>query len=352
MDTLVSVIIPVYNVEPYLRTCIDSVLNQTLRQIEVIIVDDCSPDGSPAICDEYARKDKRVKVIHKKNEGLGYARNTGIEVATGEYITFLDSDDYISDDTLDLLYIYAKNNNLDIVRGTLNRFYEEGKFSHSIYDSKLRIYEGKDILKKIALCYFSQPNGSSDDDLHLEGSSCGALYHRNLFNQHGVRFLSEREFISEDFIFNYECARIANRIGKIKNTLYHYRINPTSLTKMPRKDCLSRAIDFSLYLEKMFKKDGYDSDSALYAIGYTVDTMRAHIKNIILSSLPRREIREWLKEQSKNPYFERIAQEYPLASMSFMKRLFFNSFYKKRFLLLELMIRGRCFLSLFNPPQK
>lgn len=352
METLISVIIPVYNVELYLRKCIDSVLSQTLRQIEVIIVDDGSPDGSPAICDEYARKDERVKVIHKKNEGAGIARNSGIEVATGEYITFLDSDDYLSDNTLEVLYTYAKNNNLDIIRAARNRFYEEGKFSHSINNSKIKIYEEKKILNKIALCYFSQPNGSSDDALNLEGPPWGALYHHNLFKQWGLRFVSERTILSEDFIFNYECTRHADRVGKITDTLYHYRINPKSLTKTPRKDCLIRAIHCSQYLEKRFKKDGYDSDSVLYALGYTVDTMRAHIKNIILSSLPRREIREWLKEQSKNPYFERIAQEYPLASMSFMKRLFFNSFYKKRFLLLELMIRGRCFLSLFNPPKK
>ena len=352
MGNLVSVIIPVYNVELYLHKCIDSVLNQTLRQIEVILVDDGSPDGSPAICDEYALKDARIKVIHKENEGLGYARNSGIEVATGEYITFLDSDDYLSENTLEVLYTYAKNNNLDIVRAARNQFHEEDKFSHWIKDSKLKIYEGKDILKKIALCYFSQPNGSSDAALNLEGSAWGALYHRELFNQHGVRFVSERDLVSEDFVFNYECACIANRIGKIKDTLYHYRINPKSLSKTPRKDCLTRSIDYSLYLEKRFINDGYDADSALYAMGYTVDTMRAHIKNIILSSLPRREIREWLKEQSKNPYFERIAQEYPLATMPFMKKLFFNSFYKKRFLLLELMIRGRGFLSLFNPPQK
>lgn len=94
MQMLISIIIPIYKVESYLRECVDSVLCQTYRDIEVILVDDGSPDGSPAICDEYAQKDARVKVIHKPNGGLSDARNAGIEVASGEYVVCLDSDDF------------------------------------------------------------------------------------------------------------------------------------------------------------------------------------------------------------------------------------------------------------------
>ena len=92
-DKLVSVIIPVYKVETYLPMCVDSVLNQTYRNLEVILVDDGSPDNCPAICDEYAKKDKRIRVIHQKNAGLSMARNAGLDICTGDYITFVDSDD-------------------------------------------------------------------------------------------------------------------------------------------------------------------------------------------------------------------------------------------------------------------
>ena len=91
----VSVVIPVYNVEKYLDRCIDSVVNQTYRNIEIILVDDGSPDGCPKKCDEWSEKDSRIKVIHKENQGLGMARNTGIDNATGEYIFFFDSDDFV-----------------------------------------------------------------------------------------------------------------------------------------------------------------------------------------------------------------------------------------------------------------
>jgi len=91
----VSVIVPIYNVEKYFERCMRSLLNQTLKEIEIILVDDESPDNCPAMCDEYAGTDNRVKVIHKKNEGLGFARNSGLEIATGEYVAFVDSDDFV-----------------------------------------------------------------------------------------------------------------------------------------------------------------------------------------------------------------------------------------------------------------
>ena len=100
MGKCISVIVPVYNVEKYLCQCVDSILGQTYRDLEVILVDDGSPDGCPRICDEYARKDGRVKVIHKKNGGLSDARNAGLEMAGGEYVIFVDSDDFWKDESV------------------------------------------------------------------------------------------------------------------------------------------------------------------------------------------------------------------------------------------------------------
>lgn len=110
MQPLISVIIPIYNVEHYLRQCVDSILYQTYTNLEIILVDDESPDTSPAICDEYAQKDKRIKVIHKENGGLSSARNAGLDIAEGEYIYFLDSDDYIGENTINNLYQYFNEN--------------------------------------------------------------------------------------------------------------------------------------------------------------------------------------------------------------------------------------------------
>lgn len=117
----VSVIAPVYNVEKYIDRCIKSVLGQTLRDIELILVDDGSPDDCGKICDGYAATDSRIKVIHKENGGVSAARNDGLSIATGEYVIFVDSDDWVEPDACEVMYQSAKNNNADIVIGDINR---------------------------------------------------------------------------------------------------------------------------------------------------------------------------------------------------------------------------------------
>lgn len=110
----ISVIVPVYNVAPYLKKCVDSIINQTFTDIEIILVDDGSTDESGTICDQYAQKDSRVKVIHKPNGGLSDARNSGLEVCSGEYIGFVDSDDWISPDMYETLIHFAVKEDLDV----------------------------------------------------------------------------------------------------------------------------------------------------------------------------------------------------------------------------------------------
>ena len=112
--SLLSVIVPVYKVEQYLEKCVDSILGQTFKNIEIILVDDGSPDNSGVICDEYAKKDHRIEVIHKSNGGVSNARNVAIEQANGEYLMFIDSDDIVSDDLCKVLFEMLKNNNADI----------------------------------------------------------------------------------------------------------------------------------------------------------------------------------------------------------------------------------------------
>ena len=113
---LLSVIIPVYKVEKYLRRCLDSIVNQTYKNLEIILVDDGSPDNSGKICDEYAQNDKRIKVIHQKNKGQGAARNTGIIAANGELITFVDSDDWIENNTYEIMVSKLLQYELDIIK--------------------------------------------------------------------------------------------------------------------------------------------------------------------------------------------------------------------------------------------
>lgn len=144
MEDLVSIVIPVYNVEKYLKKCIDSVINQSYKNIEIILVDDGSKDLSGQLCDEYASRDKRIKVIHKENGGLSDARNAGIDIANGKYITFIDSDDYVSLDYVEYLYRLLIDNNADI-SVCMYDVVAENKISNHIFKNNANII----ILNKI-----------------------------------------------------------------------------------------------------------------------------------------------------------------------------------------------------------
>ena len=143
-EKLISVIIPVYNVEKYLRRCIDSVINQTYKNLEIIIVDDGSTDNSSNICDEYTNKDSRVKVVHKENGGLSSARNVGIELAKGDLIAFVDSDDYIELEMYEKLKENMDKYDSDIA---ICQYYNSFKYSikRQIGVEEEKIYEGKDM---------------------------------------------------------------------------------------------------------------------------------------------------------------------------------------------------------------
>ena len=121
MDAIISVIVPVYNVEEYLERCVDSILRQTYTNLEVILVDDGSTDNCPQICEQYASFDKRVRVIHQSNGGLFAARNAGIDAAKGEYLSFIDSDDFISEDMYTSLYGNLKKYDADIAACGMER---------------------------------------------------------------------------------------------------------------------------------------------------------------------------------------------------------------------------------------
>ena len=142
-NDLISIVVPIYNVEKYLKRCIDSIINQTYKNIEIILVDDGSTDKGPSICDSYKKKDKRIKVIHKKNGGISDARNEGIKITTGSYLMFIDSDDYIDSNMIEELYKNIIKTKADIVICDFVRFDEE-KETFNKYSKKKFIVEEKD----------------------------------------------------------------------------------------------------------------------------------------------------------------------------------------------------------------
>lgn len=233
---LITIVVPVYNVEKYISDCLDSLISQTYKNIEIILVDDGSTDMSGAICDRYTTLDARIKVIHKQNEGLGFARNTGLEVAQGKFVTFIDSDDMADADLVEKLVNGLYEENCDTCIGGFKRISENGTVSFEEKYDKI-VYEGKDVYDKL----FARMLGSAPDRHDaVRMSVWNVMYSMDVIRKHKIEFPSERIFISEDIIWDSEYYKYAKRVKVIDSTAYNYRITPGSLTQKYKPDMLKK----------------------------------------------------------------------------------------------------------------
>lgn len=200
---LISVIVPVYNVEKYLKKCLDSIINQSYKNIEIILVDDGSNDTSGKICDEYEKKDERIKVIHKKNGGLSDARNVGIEESKGEYICFIDSDDYIEPNMIEDLYKACIDYNVKIASCDKIRELENGK---KVFEKK---YESSRMITK---------KEAYSNMLLFDPAVCDKMFERSLFDE--VKFPKGKLY--EDILTTNKLIEQCDNLYHIAKPYYHY----------------------------------------------------------------------------------------------------------------------------------
>jgi glycosyltransferase involved in cell wall biosynthesis len=257
-EALISIIIPIYNVEKYIRECIDSVINQTYSNIEIILVDDKSPDSSPAICDEYLKRDNRIHVIHKdENEGLGFARNTGLNVAQGDYVGFVDSDDYLKEDAIELLYKSIIEYKVDHAKGGFLRVNDNHEFIRFI-SYQTECFRGNRVLCDFLPRLLGSSPGYHDS---IEMSVCASLYSRSIIEKNHIRFESERVMISEDLCFNMEYCKYSCGVCVLNNLIYNYRVNTSSLTSIYLPNRFSKNCNFFQEIESRLKGFGYKQDA-------------------------------------------------------------------------------------------
>lgn len=217
----VSIIIPIYNVEQYVRECLESVMNQTYKKIEIILIDDGSTDRSGEIADNFALKDNRIKVIHKKNGGLSDARNAGIRAATGEYIMFLDSDDYAADDFVESALRAAIDNRADIVCFRFTSVTDSGEaisLSTKKEVDNLTEYANTDAIQDIFTL------GGT-----LKVNAWNKIYKRSLFSSNNIEYPVGR--IYEDNQTTYKLMYFAKKIIFLDKSLLFYRQRPGSIMK-------------------------------------------------------------------------------------------------------------------------
>lgn len=209
---IVSIIVPIYNVEAYLRQCIDSILSQSLRQIEVILIDDGSPDGCPALVDEYATKDSRIVAVHQPNGGYGKAVNHGISLACGKYIGIVEPDDFIEVDMYAELFSLAERNQADVAKGWFYDFLDTAQKRYT----------------KPSTCLLSSVEGSfrvSDHPelIQMHPSIWSAIYRKDFLIEHNIKFTEAPGAGWTDNLFQVQTLCLAQRISFINKPLYHWR---------------------------------------------------------------------------------------------------------------------------------
>lgn len=234
--SLISVVIPVYNVESFLKRCLDSVLCQTYTNLEIIVVNDGSNDGSGTICDEYSEKDKRIRVIHQANGGLSAARNSGIKVATGEYITFIDSDDWIENGYIQYLYDLLKKYNADFSQCAFKYIDKEDDLYNNVTNT------GKEYL-------LNQEEALVDLLLtkHIISSAWGKLYKRIFFNT----FTYPEGKLFEDVPVTYDIVLHSHKVVFGDRPYYNYFYNNESISKASFN---LRRLDVITFIEESISK--------------------------------------------------------------------------------------------------
>lgn len=327
----ISIIVPVYNVEKYLDRCMQSLVNQTLKDIEIILVDDGSPDNCPQMCDEYAQKDNRIKVIHKQNAGLGYARNSGLEIATGKYVAFVDSDDYVDTSMYEALYKRAETINVDVVYCGFNTEVSKNKWRESKEVNKDQLWEGNNV-KEFMYNMIASGKGVRQERLY-QMSVWHAIYKRDIIVKNDILFPSERDVVSEDIPFQVDFLKKTNKILYLNNHFYYYCLNETSLSSTFKKEkfygynklreCLLSKINETEYRQRV---------NRLY-IGYC----RSYCFDLLSSNIVDKN--KLFKLIFDDPIFKKVRYEFSPSFLPIHTRIMYTLMSNKTLLFLLMYIK-------------
>ncbi len=341
----VSVVVPVYNTEKYLKRCIDSITNQTLKEIEIIIVDDGSKENCAVFCDELAKTDCRIKVIHKENGGLGFARNSGIEAATGEYVGLVDSDDYIEPTMYETLYNAAKKHNADLCISGIcfvggNMFSEVGGDTKKAYFDKETKFEKEDMKKLLLGVIGALPN--EPDDSRYGVSVCKNIFRTNVIRDEKIQFLSERKILSEDTLFMIDFIKSAENAIGVPGAFYCYCRNEDSLSKSYNKERFEKSIIFLDELEKRISETITKEEYKIYLdrliqgfgrILCSQEIIHARNEKTEFSVLKKR-----LKQICTQEKIQNVLKSYPFYRLPIKQAAFAFAMKYKLFLLQKLMV--------------
>lgn len=344
MKNLLSVIVPVYNTERTLERTVKSIIEQTWDNIEIILVDDESPDNAGSLCDRLAIENTNVKVIHKPNEGLGFARNAGLNVAQGRYVAFLDSDDWVMPNTYEKCINALITNNAEACYYGRKVFQKDGSYLYATQIPSKLLFYGEEIVAEFAFKYFGDWT-THPDDVFIRESACCALYDRELILANNILFKSERRVLSEDLFFNLDICRVASGVVIIPEYLYNQGFNPTSLTRKRDTTRFLRSITMYNELIKYTVNFPEIEDVEMRVKYRIISLIRGLIRDEVYSSSSNREAYIAIEEMIHNPSIIKIFDNFDYELIDKKTSLFINWVLKGRTFNLLLLYR---FKSLIN----
>lgn len=308
----VSIIVPIYNVERYLEACIESILSQTYGNFELILVDDGSPDQCGIICDKYATQDSRIKVIHKENQGLGMARNTGLDYAIGEFVCFVDSDDWLEQHAIEYWIRAQRKYDADIV---MCNYQKRNDNKEVLYRYEIRnkecCYRGKEIEQEIFWPMIGQES-MVREDFTINMCVWTNLYRRELIESEQIRFLSEREYLSEDICFNLQYLLSCKVAVMIPESLYCYRYNPTSLTSRYKGDEYQKAVALYNKVQSWAKQAKREEFKEFRVERFFLTKVRELMFRLCESDMAYRTKKSMCRSILKDCTLQDVLQRYPI----------------------------------------
>jgi len=293
-----SIVVPCYNVEKYVGQCIESLLAQTLTDIEIILVDDGSPDRSGEICDDYAARDSRIRVIHKANGGVSAARNDGLAQAVGEYVIFVDSDDCVPADAYALMCAKAEETGADIVIGDVCKIYDDGRQEYCAFYTGDFVSGQRAYIEKLICADFYKnycPNPPAGGPAFGYGGPWNKLVRRSMLLENGIRFDVRLKGLFDDILYSAYILAACKTVAYISKPVYCYRMVSNSITQTYKKNMpeIAAAIigSFREFLEK------YNHDAVFD------DAYNAFVVRMLAYSLPR----YYCSKKNDAPLRERVS---------------------------------------------
>lgn len=318
-DVKVSVIIPMYNSKDYIERCINSIRKQTLRDIEIIVIDDESTDGSYDLCVKLAETDARIHLVRQKNAGPGLARNTGLAQAKGEFVAFVDSDDTVAPEMYETMYNAVTEAQADACLCGFSQVEVDGTATKNPNPLGGWCFSGDEVINEVLLNILgSRPDAESDFVLGI--SVWKGLYSRTVICENQMVFQSERVYYSEDTMFNVDYFLHSKKVVMVEDCFYEYQKNSASFTATYKTDMHEKNVRFYHAVDERIRLLECYPEAKMRLQRLFLGFVRYYLQRIV-ELYPGKEARKLLKEISKDATVVKVMQEYPFQKNPWKQRM-------------------------------